>query len=354
MERAVSFTKGCYTGQELVARLDARGNKVARRLCGVVIEPPDDLDPDTVVGLLDGAVMRTGADHAEAKALGTLTSVARCPGLDALPRGAGLRPSLAGRARCRAPRSPRAGDLGPLEARVVELPMVPAHGSTPLDLIRRRSAPVPRRPRCPGGTDAAVPVAIARGPSGPACGRPPQVGVRTAGVPWPAATSSWRCHPRGRWVRWAHPAPMAGQLGHDGQPQPGSLARRPVGRSQVAVEDPSADSGGIRGRRRPPRAPPAIRRPARHADAPAANAGRSRSGWPGSGRSRSLSARPGAGPRARREVQTEAPSAAGDRRRVADHLGGVDGAQRATGRRPGGPGRAGPSPDARAAPPRHR
>lgn len=30
--RAVSFTKGCYTGQELVARLDARGAKVPRQL----------------------------------------------------------------------------------------------------------------------------------------------------------------------------------------------------------------------------------------------------------------------------------------------------------------------------------
>lgn len=32
----VSFTKGCYTGQELVARLEARGARVPRRLCGVV------------------------------------------------------------------------------------------------------------------------------------------------------------------------------------------------------------------------------------------------------------------------------------------------------------------------------
>ena len=38
LERCVSFTKGCYTGQELVARLDARGNKVARRLRGIVVE----------------------------------------------------------------------------------------------------------------------------------------------------------------------------------------------------------------------------------------------------------------------------------------------------------------------------
>jgi len=42
LERAVSFTKGCYTGQELVARLDARGNRVARHLRGLVIELPVD------------------------------------------------------------------------------------------------------------------------------------------------------------------------------------------------------------------------------------------------------------------------------------------------------------------------
>tara|TARA_B100000902_G_scaffold392984_1_gene446396 strand:- start:24 stop:884 length:861 start_codon:yes stop_codon:yes gene_type:complete len=33
VSRSVSFTKGCYTGQELVARLDSRGNKVAKNLC---------------------------------------------------------------------------------------------------------------------------------------------------------------------------------------------------------------------------------------------------------------------------------------------------------------------------------
>ena len=37
LERAVSFTKGCYTGQELVARLDSRGNRVARHLRGLVM-----------------------------------------------------------------------------------------------------------------------------------------------------------------------------------------------------------------------------------------------------------------------------------------------------------------------------
>jgi folate-binding protein YgfZ len=35
--RCISFTKGCFTGQELVARLDARGSNVARHLRGLVI-----------------------------------------------------------------------------------------------------------------------------------------------------------------------------------------------------------------------------------------------------------------------------------------------------------------------------
>ena len=35
VEASVSFTKGCYTGQELVARIDSRGGHVPRRLRGV-------------------------------------------------------------------------------------------------------------------------------------------------------------------------------------------------------------------------------------------------------------------------------------------------------------------------------
>jgi folate-binding protein YgfZ len=34
LERAVSFTKGCYLGQEIVARMHARG-QVARRIVGI-------------------------------------------------------------------------------------------------------------------------------------------------------------------------------------------------------------------------------------------------------------------------------------------------------------------------------
>jgi len=77
LERTVSFTKGCYTGQELVARLDARGNRVARHLGGVVVEAGGDLDPATLVG---APLFAGGAD----KEVGRCTSAARCPGLGAV------------------------------------------------------------------------------------------------------------------------------------------------------------------------------------------------------------------------------------------------------------------------------
>ena len=32
VDQSVSFTKGCYTGQELVARVDSRGNNTPRKL----------------------------------------------------------------------------------------------------------------------------------------------------------------------------------------------------------------------------------------------------------------------------------------------------------------------------------
>ncbi len=38
VEQSVSFTKGCYTGQELVARIDSRGNNVPKRLLSIVFE----------------------------------------------------------------------------------------------------------------------------------------------------------------------------------------------------------------------------------------------------------------------------------------------------------------------------
>jgi tRNA-modifying protein YgfZ len=69
LDVAVSFTKGCYTGQELVARLEARGNRVPFRLRGVVLG-------DAPVVPSVGAELKRGD-----KTAGTVTSAGRSPDL---------------------------------------------------------------------------------------------------------------------------------------------------------------------------------------------------------------------------------------------------------------------------------
>ncbi len=66
VERTVSFTKGCFTGQELVARIDSRGGNVPRHLRGV--EVAGDRVPPV------GSVVVV-----EAREVGSLTSVALSP-----------------------------------------------------------------------------------------------------------------------------------------------------------------------------------------------------------------------------------------------------------------------------------
>jgi folate-binding protein YgfZ len=75
VERTVSFTKGCYTGQELVARLDSRGSNVARRLVGLV-GPLSDQTPLTRGMTLHGGDTPAGDGAAEDKVVGTITSAA--------------------------------------------------------------------------------------------------------------------------------------------------------------------------------------------------------------------------------------------------------------------------------------
>jgi folate-binding protein YgfZ len=70
VQHTVSFTKGCFTGQELVARLDARGGNVAWRLRGVVLEPTGTARAGSTLSSSDREV-------------GCLTSVAWSPGLEA-------------------------------------------------------------------------------------------------------------------------------------------------------------------------------------------------------------------------------------------------------------------------------
>jgi len=76
--RAVSFTKGCYTGQELVARIDARGSNTPRRLHGVVIEGA--VTGSTSAG--NGAPTAGDALAVGGDKIGELTSVAWSPGLE--------------------------------------------------------------------------------------------------------------------------------------------------------------------------------------------------------------------------------------------------------------------------------
>jgi folate-binding protein YgfZ len=75
VDMSVSFTKGCYTGQELVARIDSRGGKVPRKLRGMIVTG-DDAPPV-------GAAVRSG----EGKDVGRLTSVARSPRLGIVALG---------------------------------------------------------------------------------------------------------------------------------------------------------------------------------------------------------------------------------------------------------------------------
>ena len=54
IDASVSFTKGCYTGQELVARIDSRGGRVPKPIRAVVVEGAAAVGDEVVVG---GAVV---------------------------------------------------------------------------------------------------------------------------------------------------------------------------------------------------------------------------------------------------------------------------------------------------------
>jgi folate-binding protein YgfZ len=73
VDATVSFTKGCYTGQELVARIDSRGGNVPRHLRG--------LRPDGVLAVGDELAARDG------KIVGAVTSVAAHPDLGPVALG---------------------------------------------------------------------------------------------------------------------------------------------------------------------------------------------------------------------------------------------------------------------------
>jgi folate-binding protein YgfZ len=106
VDRAVSFTKGCFTGQELVARIDSRGGNVPRHLRGVVV--------GTNVVPPAGATV-----EAEGKDVGVLTSVA-----ESLERRAPVALAYVRRAIEPPADVTLRWDGGSAPARVEELPLV--------------------------------------------------------------------------------------------------------------------------------------------------------------------------------------------------------------------------------------
>ena len=106
--RAICFTKGCYLGQETVARLDALGH-VNRRLVGIVTS-----DAAPPVGgdlLLDGAVVGTITSACVSPTLGVGLGLAV---VHVKAIAASARPSLAGAA-----------------VRIIELPLIRGTGEKP-------------------------------------------------------------------------------------------------------------------------------------------------------------------------------------------------------------------------------
>jgi folate-binding protein YgfZ len=109
--RAISFTKGCYLGQETVARIDALGH-VNRRFVAVAIN--DDRHSDGPRGADTSAVVRCGDE-----VVGRLTSVCFSPMLGC---GLGL-----GLVQAKALDAARPLEVGGATASVVAVPLQAAH-----------------------------------------------------------------------------------------------------------------------------------------------------------------------------------------------------------------------------------
>jgi folate-binding protein YgfZ len=107
VDRTVSFTKGCYTGQELVARLDSRGNRVPQRLEGFLARSDGRSLPE-----IDAPLML------EDKTVGHVTSVAFDPSRGSVVGLCYLRREVEVPSQCAIPTSD-----GELAAELVALPI---------------------------------------------------------------------------------------------------------------------------------------------------------------------------------------------------------------------------------------
>ena len=152
VERTVSFTKGCYTGQELVARLDSRGSNVPRRLVGVVAPAGDERRRwPAGMTLHGGERARRATAPAEDKVVGThhlrgLEQPSSGPGWPwATCTAAWRRPARSGCARATASAAPAR------PARPAAPDGDAATGTDPAaDRLRGTAAPVPAAEQ-PGG-----------------------------------------------------------------------------------------------------------------------------------------------------------------------------------------------------------
>jgi folate-binding protein YgfZ len=70
IDASVSFTKGCYTGQELVARVDSRGGNVPRPVRGLLVK--GDPVPEGAEVVVDGAAVGTVTSSGRSAALGAV------------------------------------------------------------------------------------------------------------------------------------------------------------------------------------------------------------------------------------------------------------------------------------------
>ncbi len=83
VEASADFTKGCYVGQELVARIDSRGNNTPRRIWGVTIAEgrPSVGDPVLIAGEPAGTITSVASDgNGGAVALASIIRAAEVPG----------------------------------------------------------------------------------------------------------------------------------------------------------------------------------------------------------------------------------------------------------------------------------
>ncbi len=82
VDRSADFAKGCYVGQELVARIDSRGNNTPRRMWGLVMDGnvPQVGAPVVMDGEVVGSITSAAATESGGVALASIARSAAAPG----------------------------------------------------------------------------------------------------------------------------------------------------------------------------------------------------------------------------------------------------------------------------------